>query len=209
MDGTITVTLFNVSRWPIRWLVGNSPPELWFQPTAEAAAVRFNCRRSLDIRTWTPMAPGDARSCRVSNWIPPRVASRNPPIPGALAMPGNWALRSQTGTLEGPGGMDISVDTVEVRTRAEEWVKNRSSCKQRGACEMEKGDLPYAFLGGLAGFGAGAIAFLLLRLWTRAAPVRIAQVLSVLVVVGVAVVSALLLSRVSGSNDGFLVWGTG
>jgi hypothetical protein len=205
-SGTIAVTLINVSRWPIRWVVGNHSPELWFQPTAEAAAVRFGCHRNLD----TPrqlVAPGERTKLSCEQLDVPQRRVTESPDPSALGVPGNWALRSDRAVLQGPDGMDISVDNAEVRQRAAEWVKNRS-CESRGACEMEKRDLPYVFLGGLAGFGMGAIAFLLLRFLTRARPVRIAVGLSVLVVVGVVLAGAVLLSRMSGSNDGFLVWGT-
>jgi hypothetical protein len=215
----IKLRLVNTSPWPVRWLVGprGAAPELWFQARPEDPPAKFDCRRVDYPGLLEPgLAPGRpaALSCSRQTSVPVDVS---PPDPSALAEADSWSVHPAVVVLpfSRPNSIDVAVWTPDVQERVEVVVTGKS-CLERGTCGARRersrnqgGPMLGLWPIGLVGLWFGIASFLLVRSAGGLSERRTAVTLSVLLLAGMAVASAVIYSIVSRSHDGFELLGLG
>jgi hypothetical protein len=218
----IGVTVVNVSNWPIHWYAGiGQPPELWFEPAAGSAPVKFYCTLTEgDRQALSVVASGQRVELSCEQQAAPHLRETQPLQRSDLTSRDNWALHSATISPDAVSldKMDVALWSPEIQQAARSLI-NTSSCQERDACEIEKSVRKTernAALGvfslwpiALGGFFAGAIAFFIGRLITESSAENIAGVLSVVLVLGMAAATAVIYFSIQGSGDGFKLLGLG
>lgn len=213
------LTAVNVSNWPIRWRAGiGAAPQIWFRTAPESVPLNFICTLVGVERDFAVvMKPAQPFEVSCHQEAAPEARDRAAPAASAIAAAGNWALHSLIGrsAFSSMKEIDVDLSTHDARLRSEQIIAT-STCTDRGSCSRErqiasKGRSSSAIpLIALAGFVAGAVLFTIAHfLAPSVSGKRIAKGLSLFLVLGAALIGAIVFTKIGSTQDPFVMWGVG